>query len=85
MPPYNIFRKLLGYVFWGIIITNFETKRITLLSRVEAAAYLGVSAQTLAVWASTKKYRLPFIKVGRLVKYKLDDLNDFLERGLRAC
>ena len=41
-----------------------------LLTRAEAAAYLGVKAQTLSVWATAKRYDLPFIKVGSLVRYR---------------
>lgn len=51
-----------------------------LLSRPEAAAYLGVKVETLAVWASTKRYDLPFIRVGRSVRYDRADLNAFLDR-----
>jgi excisionase family DNA binding protein len=51
-----------------------------LLDRGEAAAYLGVSPNTLAVWACTKRYELPFIRVGRLAKYRLADLNAWLEQ-----
>lgn len=52
-----------------------------LLSRNEAAKYLGVSKGTLEVWACTKRYQLPFIKIGRLVKYRLSDLNKFIEEN----
>lgn len=48
-----------------------------LLSREEAAEFLGVSKGTLEVWASTGRYDLPYIKVGRLVKYWLSDLITF--------
>jgi excisionase family DNA binding protein len=47
------------------------------LTRDEAAAYLGIKPQTLAVWASTGRYGLPFVKVGRSVRYKLVDLDAF--------
>ena len=50
-----------------------------LLSRQEAADFLGVRPQTLAVWASTGRHSLRFIKVGRLVKYRLDELEAFLQ------
>ncbi len=50
-----------------------------LLSRTEAAKYLGISKGTLEVWASTKRYNLPFVKIGRLAKYKISDLDDFIE------
>jgi len=51
-----------------------------LLSRKEAADFLGVKEVTLAVWKSTKRYHLPVIKVGRLVRYRYSDLLDFIER-----
>jgi len=45
-----------------------------LLTRREAAAYLGIKPQTLAVWKCTKRYGLPVVKVGRLAKYRKSDL-----------
>lgn len=59
-------------------ITN--TKK-PLRSRREAAIYLGVAPQTLAVWACTKRYHLPLVKVGRHVKYRQSDLEAFIERN----
>jgi excisionase family DNA binding protein len=50
-----------------------------LLTRTEAAQYLGVSDQTLADWACTKRYPLPVVKVGRLVRYRVSDLESFLD------
>ena len=50
----------------------------TLLNRTQAAEYLGVSKGTLEVWACTKRYALPYVKVGRLVKYRLSDLQAFV-------
>lgn len=49
-----------------------------LLTRKEAAEFLGVKEQTLAAWATTKRYALPFAKVGSLVRYRLTDLEAFL-------
>lgn len=49
-----------------------------LLSRKEAAQYLGVELETLHNWACTKRYNLRFYKVGRLAKYKIEDLDDFI-------
>lgn len=49
-----------------------------LLSRAEAANYLGIKPQTMAVWASSKRYRLPYVKVGRLVRYRKQDLDAFI-------
>lgn len=50
-----------------------------LLTNDQAAIYLGVAPNSLAVWRTTKRYALPYVKVGRLVKYRLADLNAFLE------
>ncbi|MHB8955443.1 MAG: helix-turn-helix domain-containing protein [Pirellulaceae bacterium] len=50
----------------------------TLLSRQEAAEYLGVKVQTLATWTSSKRYRLPVVKVGRSVRYRASDLEKWM-------
>ena len=51
-----------------------------LLTRKEAAEYLGLTPRTLAVWASVKRYNIPYVKIGRLVKYRRSDLESFIER-----
>ena len=50
-----------------------------LLTRDEAAAYLGVKPQTLAVWHTTHRYHLPLVKVGSKVRYRKVDLDAWLE------
>lgn len=50
-----------------------------LLTPQQAAEYLGIDAGSLSVWRSTKRYPLPYVKVGRLVKYRLSDLEAFIE------
>ena len=50
-----------------------------LLTRQQAAEFLGVKAQTLAVWATTKRYPLPYVRIGRKVKYRRADLERFIE------
>lgn len=51
-----------------------------LVDRQTAARYLGVRSGTLAVWASTKRYPLPYYRVGRSVRYDIADLDAFLDR-----
>lgn len=51
-----------------------------LLTRKQAATYLGVSENTLAIWACKKRHNLKYIKVGRLTKYRKTHLDEFLER-----
>ena len=55
-----------------------------LLTNEQAAAYLGVSPQTLCVWRSVGRYNLPFLKIGRLVRYRKSDLDDWLEKRVRT-
>lgn len=40
-----------------------------LLDENEAAAMLDVTAGTLQVWRSTKRYKLAYVKIGRNVRY----------------
>jgi excisionase family DNA binding protein len=51
-----------------------------LLTRAEAADRLGLQEQTLAVWATTKRYNLPFLKLGRAVRYRPADIEAWLDR-----
>lgn len=48
------------------------------MSPNDAAAYLGIKTTTLAMWRSTKRYPLSYIKVGRLVQYRRAHLDAFL-------
>ena len=50
-----------------------------LFTRDQAAAYLTVKPQTLACWKTNKRYNLPVIKIGSKVRYRLRDLEAFLE------
>ncbi len=49
-----------------------------LLTRLEAAEYLGLKPSTLAVWQSCRRYGLPVIRVGRLIRYSRADLDEWL-------
>lgn len=51
-----------------------------LMSRSEAADYLGLTPHTLAVWKCAKRYDLPCVKIGGLAKYRKEDLDSFIER-----
>lgn len=53
-----------------------------LLDRKTAAKYLGISPGTMAVWDCTKRYDLKPKKVGRAVRYRRADLDNFLEKKL---
>ncbi len=49
------------------------------LNTVEAAAYLGVEPGTLEVWRSTKRYTIPYLKIGSRIRYRHDDLDAWLQ------
>jgi predicted site-specific integrase-resolvase len=51
-----------------------------LLSRRQAAQFLGLKESTLAVWQATGRYSLPVIKVGRVARYRMRDLEKFLNQ-----
>jgi len=58
-----------------------STESDQLLSGQEAAKFLGITYHTLAVWKCNKRYALPYVKVGRLVKYRRADLEAFIARN----
>ncbi len=62
-------------------VVPFAKPQSELLSRKEAAAYLGISARTLNVWKCTKRYIFPVVMIGRLVKYRRSDLDKFIEQN----
>ena len=49
----------------------------TLLTPQDVADRLGVSTTTLSTWRCTKRYPLAYVKVGRLVRYRVTDLDAF--------
>jgi excisionase family DNA binding protein len=54
-----------------------------LLNEKEAAQLLATSVGTLQVWRSTGRYGIPFVKIGRLVRYKRADLEAWIESRTR--
>lgn len=67
-------------------MSNQQTKSIQetivqneLLDEKQAASVLSIKPGTLSVWRSTGRYSIPFVKVGRSVRYRLSDLNAWLE------
>lgn len=50
--------------------TNIEAEPVTTpWTPEEAAEFLGVTVGTLQVWRTTKRYPLPYLKIGRKVMY----------------
>ncbi len=59
--------------------TAIASQSDRLLTRQQAAEFLGLQVQTLAAWAMTGKH-LPFIKVGRSVRYRQSHLDAYIEK-----
>ena len=55
-----------------------------LLTAEQVAELLGVTTHTLAVWRSTGRYNLPYVKSGRLVRYRESDVHNFIEKRLHG-
>ena len=55
-----------------------------LLTRQQAAEFLGLRPQTLACWASTGRHGLSYVKAGRSVRYRLSDLQNWMESRVRT-
>jgi excisionase family DNA binding protein len=49
-----------------------------MLTVAQAADYLGTKPQTLGIWRCTGRYSIPYVKVGRNVRYRRADLDRFL-------
>jgi excisionase family DNA binding protein len=51
----------------------------TLLTPSEAAKALHIGVNTLAVWRSTQRVTLRFVRIGRKILYRAEDVQAFIE------
>jgi excisionase family DNA binding protein len=56
-----------------------------LLTPKETADLLGVAETTLAIWRCTRRVVLPFVKIGKFVRYKPDDVSAFVAERTRTA
>ena len=49
------------------------------LTEQQAAEVLGCKASSLATWRSTKRHRIPYVKIGRLIYYRRRDLDRWID------
>lgn len=54
---------------------------IVLVDTKQAAQILCVSPHTLDVWRATNRYPLPFVRIGRKVRYRMSDLQVFVNQN----
>ena len=55
-----------------------------LIDTTDAAKLLGVGEATLIKWRSTGENNVPFVKIGRCVKYRTTDLRAYVEKHTHA-
>ena len=77
-----------NYDFSNVKIAS-ETAKPVLLGEKEAAERLSLSPQALRLWRQKRKQGLeapvlPFVKLGRLIKYRQADGDQFLMEQLHA-
>lgn len=53
-----------------------------LLTATEASQRLRITYGSLAVWRCTHRKALPFVKVGRKIFYRAQDIEDFITANL---
>jgi len=63
-----------------MILSN---QTIKYYSPQQLAELLQTTVQTLASWRSTGRYNLPFIKIGRKVLYRSEDMDAWLDARLK--
>lgn len=59
-----------------------ETNPDELLDTKQAAQVLTLKSQTLDLWRTTKRVAIPYLKLGRSVRYRRGDLTAYLERSV---
>lgn len=68
----------------SIATTERSNRFSPLMSRKDAARYLGLAQQTLAQWACSGRVQLPMVKVGRKAQYKKTDLDTFISANTQV-
>jgi hypothetical protein len=63
----------------GVVPIDFPK----LLTAAETAKLLLVTTGTLAVWRCTRRYPLPYVKLGHAIRYREEDVRKFIEEQLR--
>jgi excisionase family DNA binding protein len=55
---------------------------LNLLPPAYVASLLHVDVETLRKWRRSKSHELPFTRIGKLIRYRMDDVMAFVEAGM---
>ena len=61
-----------------------RSARGQLLTTAQAAEVLGIAEGTLTTWRCTRRTELPYLKVGRCVRYKRSDIEAWAQSRRRG-
>jgi len=53
-----------------------------LITPKEVSNLLGIKEQTLAVWRMTEAVKIPYIKIGSAVRYRISDVATYIEENI---
>ena len=67
----------------GVPVTEAATSARP-MTESEAAEFLGVSPLTLRKWRCLRTHELPYFKSRNLIRYRLRDLQSFIDRHIVA-
>ena len=57
---------------------------VALLTTEEAAQLLHLKPRTLVLWRHEGRSALPFVRLGRSVRYRRQDLDEFIQGNVRV-
>ena len=60
------------------VVAAHEAASDRLVDTAGAAGMMKVQPQTLALWRCTGRYGLPYVKVGRSIRYRVSDIEAWL-------
>lgn len=49
----------------------------------EAAALINVKTPTLRTWRCNKRHPLPYVKIGRMIRYRKSDIDRFIAQHVQ--
>jgi len=55
--------------------------KVNLVNTEQAAKYLAISKRTLSNWRSIGFPLIPYLKIGRCIRYRLSDLDEYLNQN----
>lgn len=79
IPSFGVVDEVLDIAGWGQFGGRFPMEKLMTID--EASQLLGVKPQTLYLWVAQK--RIPHRKIGRLVRFRMCDLEQFVEQQLQ--